>query len=379
MCVMKLNKDCRQVLWDRPCVPHKREGVHCDGCAHYDPVEERILIVKLDALGDVLRTTCILPALREKYPNAQVSWITMAGAIPLLENNPFVDRRIPYDPEAIALLGVEEFDIVLGLDASPKSAALASLAIAGEKKGYGIDRDGRVFPFTPEAEQWFLMGLFDDLKKENRRTYQEIMMEICGLAGAPREIVIRLTDGEREFAGIFAGKAGLSSAAAREKEGVRVVGVNTASGSRWPTKQWPIEHCAAFIRALSSDENIRVLLFGGEDEIDRNRVIMGAVNEDVIDTGCSNSLREFAALVDLCDLVVSTDTLGLHVALGLGKKVVGLFGPTPAAEINVYGRGVKLATELDCGCCYLKDCGKSPACMETISPERVAGAVRELL
>ena len=59
--------DCRHFLGDRPCAWHKREGLLCT-CEHYEPITQRVLIVKLDAMGDVLRTTALLPArLRAEY------------------------------------------------------------------------------------------------------------------------------------------------------------------------------------------------------------------------------------------------------------------------------------------------------------------------
>ena len=132
--MQKLRTQCRFFLWDRPCEPHKREGVHCGGCSSYEPFKDRLLVIKLDSLGDVLRTTCILPALKEKFPHAQVTWITMAEAMPLLENNPSVDRVVAYGPDALALLGCERFDRTFCLDAAPRSAALGSLARSRVKR-----------------------------------------------------------------------------------------------------------------------------------------------------------------------------------------------------------------------------------------------------
>lgn len=375
----RVKTDCRFLRWDRPCDPHKKEGVHCRQCAYYDPVRERVLIIKLDALGDVLRTTCILPALKQKRPRAQVTWITMPDAIPLLENNPFIDRVVAYGPDALGVLGVEEFDLVLCLDAAPRSAALGGLAKGRIKKGFGVDTRGRVFPFNIEAKAWFLMGLFDDVKKQNTRTYQQIVMEMCGLDGLEQNIVLRLTDGEKSFARRFAGNAGLPGGGTKPVKRSAIIGVNTGSGGRWPMKQWPIRQCADFIRGLLAGGKFKVLLFGGREEVARNAGIKEAVGAGVIDTGCHNSLREFMALVDLCDLLVVSDTLGLHVALGLGKKVVGLFGPTSAAEIDVYGRGIKIVPDTDCACCYLRACGRKPSCMDRISARMVREAVETVL
>jgi heptosyltransferase-2 len=342
-------------------------------------VRERVLVIKLDALGDVLRTTCILPALKKRRPLAQLTWITMPEAIPLLANNPFIDRVVGYGTDALAVLGVEEFDLVLCLDAAPRSAALGGLAKGRIKKGFGVDARGRVSPFNVEAREWFLMGLFDDVKKRNTRTYQQIVMDICGLEESDQEIVLRLTDEEKAFARRFAGSVGLFKKETASGKKPVVVGVNTGSGGRWPMKQWPVSKCVDFIRGLLSDGRFKVLLFGGKEELERNAGIKEAVGEGLIDTGCHNSLREFMALVDLCDLLVVSDTLGLHVALGLGKKVVGLFGPTSSAEIDVYGRGIKVVPDIDCVCCYLRACRRKPSCMDLISADTVRSAVDTIL
>jgi heptosyltransferase-2 len=95
----------------------------------------------------------------------------------------------------------------------------------------------------------------------------------------------------------------------------------------------------------------------------------------VIDTGCDNTIRRFGALLSLCQLVVTGDTLALHLALGLGKKVVALFGTTSSVEIDLYGRGKKVYPDIDCLGCYKKDCQVSPNCMELIKPTQVLEAI----
>ena len=85
--------DCRYFLGDRPCCWHKQEGAVCI-CDRYTPIRERILIVKLDAMGDVLRTTTLLPDLAEVHPGATFTWITRPESLPLLaqQSLPFRNR-----------------------------------------------------------------------------------------------------------------------------------------------------------------------------------------------------------------------------------------------------------------------------------------------
>ncbi|MEO8169181.1 MAG: glycosyltransferase family 9 protein, partial [bacterium] len=119
---MLIHTDCRYYEGAKPCDFHKRDGRLCEGCNDYDPITFRILIVKLAAVGDVLRTTSILPALKKKYAGSQITWITKASAAPLLKSNPYVDRVFVTEGNYIEYLRNEKFDLGICLDADPQSA-----------------------------------------------------------------------------------------------------------------------------------------------------------------------------------------------------------------------------------------------------------------
>lgn len=374
---MDWRRDCRHFVGDRPCAPHKRTGVVCATCTEYLPGGRSIAIVKLAAVGDVLRTTSILRGVRATYGPCTITWITAPGAVPLFGANREVDRVVAFDGGLPLVLAVEEFDLVLNLDAAPDSCQLAAAMRARERKGFTLGPDRKPIPLSPEAARWFEMGLSDAEKKRNGRTYQDIMFEIAGirpdLAPADREMILELKDDERAFAAALRDKLGVAP-------GRPIVGLNTGAGGRWPLKKWTLEGYRGLIDRLAKQQNALVLLLGGPEEAERNRELAAGREDRVVDTGTKNSLRQFASLVDLCDVVVTGDTLAMHVAIARRKHVVVLFGPTSAAEIDVYGRGEKLAsTAMDCLCCYLTACEKDPNCMNTIGVDTVhAAAVRML-
>jgi heptosyltransferase-2 len=372
---MIVHCDCRHFMGDRPCAPHKRDGVHCEGCPHYDPLRERILVVKLDAAGDVLRTTCILPGLRAEHPVARIDWLTREDAVPLFENNPAVDRVIPYPGDAVTDLLASDYDLVINLDAAPLSARLAAVARGRRRIGFGYDAAGFPLPLGPEARAWFEMGLFDDVKARNTRTYQEIALAICGLAGADPSLSLHLSDSEKAKARTLAASWGIAP-------GDPVIGLNTGAGPRWEHKKWTEEGFAELVRLIRSGgggaKTPVVLLLGGPEEGDRNRRILERSPGGAIDSGTGHSLREFIAIVDICDLVVTGDTMALHIAAALGKKVVALFGPTSASEIELYGRGVKIVSDAPCAGCYRQSCDVRPTCMERIPAADVYRAVVSL-
>jgi heptosyltransferase-2 len=99
----------------------------------------------------------------------------------------------------------------------------------------------------------------------------------------------------------------------------------------------------------------------------------------VIDTGSNNTLREFFALVDVCDIMITGDTMALHAATALKKKVVCLFGPTSYNEIEDYGRIKKVIPDLECLVCYKQDCDFVPNCMDKITTEMIISKIDECI
>lgn len=369
---MEVNLSCRHFPGDRPCRYHKEAGSQCHGCPHFAPTGFRVLIIKLDALGDVLRTTCLLPSLKRRYSDAHVSWLTSSSAAKVLQNNPYLDDILVFDAEGLARLQVEHFELVLNPDASKHSAALASLAHGRTKRGFALDNRGRVRPLNSEAVQWMEIGARDDLKRANRQTYQEHVHRICGLDPAGQQIVLRLTEGERVQAQRIASQCGVEA-------GSRLVAFNTGSSARWPRKRWPRERFLDLALLLRKTTDCRVLLVGGPLERETNRWLARKTEGWAVDTGCDHAVREYFALIGLCEVLVTGDTLGLHAALGLEKKVVALFGPTSPWEVDLYGRGVRIVPDLDCVCCYRNKCEVSPGCMDLITPQMVLEAVEGLL
>lgn len=361
--------DCRYFLGDRPCVWHKQEGVICE-CDHYVRLGEKLLIIKLDAMGDVLRTTCLLPIICRAWPDSRITWITRAESAPLLENNPYVTEVVTHGSESLVHLLSRTFDRVLNLDTGKVSAGLATAARAKEKIGYVLHPDGYVMGSNRSAIEWLKMGIFDDFKRANKRTYQEIMCDILGLPSRGLKYVLELTEAERKEAHQHLLAIGIET-------NKSIVGIHTGGGTRWRLKQWGEESFIRLIHELVSElgQAAQILLFGGPTEVGRNRRIKESTGDVVFDAGCQHKLRHFAALVSNCSVVVSADSLAMHVALALRRRLVVLFGPTSSTEIELFGLGEKVVPDLDCLACYKETCDFVPNCMDSISVSMVKEAV----
>ena len=361
---MILKTDCRHFPGDHPCIYNKNEGIMCDKCDYYSPVKYKILIIKLDAIGDVLRTTSILHALKGKFPESHISWLTKIASKDIFKNNPLVDCLLFFeDPELSARLATEVFDLLLHPDASPSSSAIATAGNAKEKKGYIMNQLGKVIPVDDRGIEWLEMGAFDQLKKANKKTYQQIIHELLGLAYKRGEIILILDDKEKEFKNKFYSDNKLGKYDF-------IIGINTGASHRWRFKQWRDEGYKELISTISKRNDTCILLYGGIEEKEKNHNLKIKF-PNVIDTGNKNNLREFFALTDLTDIMITGDTMALHAATALKKKVICLFGPTSSIEIEDYDRIKKISPDMECLVCYKQDCDFVPNCMDLISTEMV--------
>jgi ADP-heptose:LPS heptosyltransferase len=365
--------DCRQYTGAAPCRPHKQDGRSCDRCADYDPIRARVLIVKLGAAGDVLRTTALLPAIKTTHPGAHITWITDDASAAVLRGHPLVDRLLPSDACLPALL-TERFDVVYGMEADSRSAALAALARCERRVGYTSNDQGRVMPVGNAGRTWWLMGVDDGIKRANRKTYQELMFEACELTGPIERPLFAVPDESRARAAAFLRDRGVGQYRA-------LVALNTGGGRRWAQKKWTpagYEGFLALTRARYPE--VAVVLLGGPEEVELNTALLAAGIDGVFDGGCANSFADFAAVIEAADVLVTADSLALHAAHAVRTPVVVFVGPTSAHELEMYGDGTIVhARDVPCLGCYRATCDKPVTCMERLDPALVLDAVEPFL
>lgn len=363
---LSLSLDCRHYRGDRPCAAGV-QGACPSGCDHYESMGHRILILKLGALGDVIRTAALLPGLKRQWPESHVTWISRPSGVRMLSGHPLIDRLLPFDAETICHVEAETFDTCLSLDKEPGPAALAMRVRAADRRGVGLSRWGTPFPLNPECNDYFELGLDDQLKfHENRKSYPELIYDSLGLRYAGERYTLHPGPAhERRAAQTW---TRLHLAATDE-----VVGLNTGAGRVFANKNWPADRYVALAQRLLRSGR-KVLLLGGADEREKNGTIAAAC-PGILDAGVDHDELTFAAIVGRCAVVVTGDTMAMHVAIALGRPCVVLFGPTCEQEIDLFGCGEKLTANLECAPCYRRTCDKSPTCMDAIPVERVLDAV----
>lgn len=342
-----------------------------------------ILIIKTGALGDVLRTTSILPGLHERYRDCRITWVTAPGAADLVRLHPLVSEVIPLDPNSLPQLeavsrrlSLRRWDRVLSFDDEEPLCRLAADLPTKRLSGARLTANHGL-GYTPDTGPWFDMGLLsvygkhqaDRLKLVNQRSHPQIFAEMLGISmGKPQ---LPLPPACLRFAQDFARSRGLDDYGT-------VVGLNTGAGDRWVSKALPTDRTVALAHELHEDlgGDVGFLILGGPKERERNDFILSEMGEEVraVDAGCDNGLLDFAALLSRCDLLVTSDSLALHVAVARSVPVVAFFAPTSAAEIELYGKGIKVASTSCDRCSYRPDADTT-----TITVERLKAACLGLM
>ena len=352
---MFINNDCIYFNGDIPCKPHKKNGYHCDNCPEYRKTTEKILIIKLGAIGDVIRTTPLLRRLRDEYPDAQITWLTYSPAI---LSGEWVNRILNVSPENIELLKQINFDWLINLDKDPLAISLTNEISADKKSGFTIDEYGHAKPIsTPAEEHKWLTGLFDDLNKENTKHYVQEIFEICGYEFNGEEYILDVEDSGEKW---------------DIDKSKKVIGLNTGCGGRWTSRLWKTEYWITLAKELLSN-GYEVIILGGEQEDEKNKLIQ---KESGAKYFGHFPLPVFMSLLNECDTIVTAVTMAMHLAVGLRKNLILFNNIFNKNEFYLYGRGEILEPGFDCGCYFTPVCPND--CMQYLYPEKVLEALNRI-
>lgn len=304
---------------------------------------EKVLIIKLGysetlvgeisrktSLGDVLRSTVLL----SRYRDAHVTWLVDEKAVPLLKGNPHIARIMPYDLTTVLQLRAERFDTIINLEKVAGICAFSDSLSGWRRYGFRFDPDTGSAKAYDGTEKVLELCMSEKDKLANTRYWEEILFEMVG--------------------GKWNGEIPIIGYKPSSKVSFDV-GFNHHVGEKWPVKAWPPDYWKNLER-----------LIGGKYSISWQKGLA--------------SIEEYIEWINSVKLLVTNDSLGLHIAHALGKKIVSLFGPTLSSEVYVKD-GVKLLPEGDYDCmpCLSTRCVKEKPCMYEIRPERVYKAIEKLL
>ena len=357
--MLKEIPNCKRFSGYKPCFPDH----NCweNGCKDNTPIGKKILIINLDAMGDVLMTTSQLPAIKRKYPESTIFWVTLKIASPLLENNQYIDQVFVYDAESILILNQIEFDVVMNVDKSQRSCALLNYVKAEKKLGFGLDKNGKIVPVNEGAYYNYNLGMDDHFKfKVNQRTGQDYLAETFELDYNRDEYTFNFSEEELRFIEGYKRERKISDAD-------KIIGFNTGCSNLYPNKKMSVGQHIYLINKLLAKRKYKIMLLGGPEDTERNKEIANHFRGRIINTPTDEGVRRGACYESIPQLIITGDSFGMHLAIALKKYVIAWFGVSCWTEIDLYERGLKLfQSDLFCSPCWKKECPYDLECIKNI-------------
>jgi ADP-heptose:LPS heptosyltransferase/GT2 family glycosyltransferase len=342
----------------------------------------RILVVKLDHIGDFVTALPPIRRLKQLFPDARITVLAgpASGAFVALE--PCIDEFIPFaffharsqlgerelTPEDFAKLGeqLRPYRFDLAVDLRKHLSTRDVLKYAGARFLAGFDYLGQ-FPYLDVALDW---DGDRSLQRKRSHVIDDLMalVHAIGHAAEADRLIMRpgpdampLAELPEPVRALFARK---------------VVAIHPGAGNI--TKQWPEEHFSALIDLLIEKNDVNVLLVGGVDEIEVARELLSNLQhpDRVASMVGKTSLTELPRLLKNCSLYIGNDSGPKHIAAAVGIPTVGIHsGVVDPVEWGPMGpNAVALRRNMTCSPCYLAnadDCPRALACLRFLEPNLV--------
>ncbi len=346
----------------------------------------KILVLRLSAVGDVIRTLPAVKALKDRSPSSSITWIVEEPSQALLESQPEVDEVILF-PRKRWTRGIKSltgiwrtvgevrgfvkdlrkrgFDVALDFHGILKSGLLSYLSGSPQRVGY--DRRS-----TKEGN-----FLFSNIKvvlpgcKISRFERNLALIRGMGVEAKESEYRLHIPSQDREYVESFF--RGISASLHRP-----LIAIHPGTSQKAVFKRWMPDQYARLSDQLIQDLHATVLFTWGDEELDWVEGIRNQMKEPSLLAPKTESLTQLGEVYRNCDLYIGGDTGPMHVASLIGIPAVVIYGPSDPVENEPIGRHIKVRKEVGCNPCHEYSC-KKLVCIKAISADQVFVATKEIL
>ena len=373
----------RRALSYRSLPPFARRAIAvCINALTRPPDADRILVIRLGAVGDVVRTLPAVTRLRAAYPGAHIAWLVETAAASVVEGQPWVDQVIVFPREELGaalsrghvlrLAGLfadflrtlrgSRFDLAVDFHSLLRSSVLARLSGARRRIGYAPPV-GREFSFLLATDR---AGLVPGVLSRFDRNLGLVEFLAIDAPPAEKPLLVSTLDRARM-------KAQLAP-------DLPVV-LHPGSSDATPYKRWAPEAFASLARSLFEEDGIPsiVTVGPGRGDLELAQTVVKAAAGAARLAPETPTLRDLAALLAASRLCIGGDTGPLHLASLVGTPVVQLQGPTDPVENAPYPGTPRRTLRVAIACSPCRRGCAAATCMRLIEPDAVLGAARELL
>lgn len=345
---------------------------------------DRILLIRLSSLGDIVLTSPAIRAVRKHFPESHIAMLVGKRAADVITENPHLDEVITLDRktsnrsisetrQVVAELRRRKFDLTIDFQRKFRTSLLAYLSGAKYRVGYHQPCGALCAVRVPDRVNKHAIDRNFDL------------LAAIGVHTDEREMELFLSDADRENAKQILAAAQIDS---------QKLKVGLFPGAGWKHREWLPERFAAIGDLAYESFGAQTLIFGGANEKDLVDKVAGYMTCAPIRLAGNLRIRQLAALIEKCDVFVTNDTGPMHIAAAMKTPTVALFGPGNHIKFQPIGLTPHFSPVLECGvglhttirhdvpcspCKQFTDRCQDNICMKLITVEEVWSAVRRRL
>lgn len=357
----------------------------------------RILVIRLDLIGDLVLSLTVARVLKRAYPEAEIDLLALPSSAAIAASDPHIARTISYDPNIwrrprallqpgswrglrvlVTSLRERRYDLAVSVYGNVASI-FAALSGAKRRVGYRSESyPGFLTDPIPGGvpERWQHRDRTDDRHEVD---YCLALAQAAGAAITPEDRIPRLYTDEatRDSVGRL-----LLDVGAQANKPLIVCHINSNNGQ---SKRWPIPYWATLIDRLIHDMGASVVLSGAPGDLPQIGSVMRHMHEHAINLAGKTSLPQLTALLQRADLLISGDSGPMHMAVACGTPLITIFGPTnPAVSGPTDPSAIILRSDIWCSPCYTTrapaDCRfYTTQCMKNVTPAQVFETVQHKL
>lgn len=332
----------------------------------------KILVSRLQFIGDIVLTTPVVEVLREKFPHAVIDYLGSKDGVTLLQNNPNLNEVIPYDLAAnevieqlriVSKLRKKKYDVAIDLFGNPRSAI--AIFLSGVKMRIGGSFGWRAKTYTHPIVITERLTAVD---------FHLRYLKPLGINASYRKPKIFLDADEKDIAIKYLASGGIDNS--KLKIGIHI-------GATWPAKVWLPEYFARLAELSVEKLDAQVIVTYGPKDI-RYLERFSSEARMKLTTIVPQGLRRLASIISQCDVYVSNDAAPMHISAAVGTPTIGIFGP---GEPDIWFPYAKepgyVALHKDVQCCHRDFCEMKNEnymqCMRSVKPDEVFETIEEVL
>lgn len=351
----------------------------------------RILVIRLDLIGDLVLSMVAVRVLKRTYPEAEIDLISVPASARVIEGDPDLAKIMGYDPniwrrpqallkrknwrELRALLKTlrgRDYDLAISLFGK-WAGVLAALSGAKRRLGFGRESFPGLMTDSVRGQHW---------TRGEKKHEVDYCLELAHAAGAkisPDDRYPALSVSEsahQEIQQLLAARGVLPG---------RPLIACHVSANNGQAKRWPVPYWATLLDLLMREEHAQIVLTGAPVDLPLIEKITSRMSEVPLNLAGQTSLTQLAALLQQADLLISGDSGPMHMAAAVGTPLIAIHGPTdPALSGPVSKQATILRSDIWCSPCYeardTADCRFfTTQCMKNVLPTQVLAVARERL